>query len=497
MRFNYLIALIFINIAMQACTGGQSKLSVSEDQAQLPGDGPFKLINRLSGLTLTNDDRQETSLLTQEKESHSAGQVFNLKRLGDAYLILDSTARQALTVSPDAAELEGILSWGEISSGVEQMWQIESEAPYFKIRSVVTNELLEVYRKERGEGSLVSTWPEVGSGNQHWRLEPQEQNPRDEPIGFAAMGSGTQGGDGGPTVTVQTGEQLQDELDAAKKLGAPITILIDGTITPENSRGDKISIKDMNSVTVLGVDDRGVFDGIGITIVRSHNIIIRNLKIGLVDTGDKDAISIAGSNDGRTHHIWIDHNELFGSLEVDKDYYDGLLDTKRDAQYITISHNYFHDSWKASLHGYSDSDDQPRRITFHHNRFESLNSRAPLFRFGIGHIFNNYYHDIQGSAINSRMGAQLLIEGNHFEAVSNPIVSFYSKDIGFWDLEGNRFEDISWSKPSGGDMVAGPDGESTTELVVPYDYKLDPVELVKAKVLACAGVNKWHEESCQ
>jgi pectate lyase len=43
---------------------------------------------------------------------------------------------------------------------------------------------------------------------------------------------------------------------------------------------------------------------------------------------------------------------------------------------------------------------------------QDVNSRLPSFRFGTGHIFNNYYKDVLGSAINSRLGAQMLVENS-------------------------------------------------------------------------------------
>lgn len=51
-----------------------------------------------------------------------------------------------------------------------------------------------------------------------------------------------------------------------------------------------------------------------------------------------------------------------------------------------------HDSWKTMLSGSSDGDEYDRKVTYHHNYFENCNSRLPLFRFGHGHVFNNYYN---------------------------------------------------------------------------------------------------------
>jgi pectate lyase len=302
------------------------------------------------------------------------------------------------------------------------------------------------------------------------------------PIGFASMNGGTTGGEGGDTITVTNGADLYSALKDKQDSSTPLTIKINGTITPGNTGESKIDVKDVEDVTLIGVGGGAEFDGIGVKVTRSHNIIIQNLIIHEVDTGDKDGIGIEGAST----NIWIDHNEIYASLDVDKDHYDGLLDTKRESEYITISYNYLHDSWKTSLHGSSDSDSGDRYITFHHNRFENLYSRVPLFRFGQGHLYNNYYYNIIDTGINSRMGARLRIENNHFESSKNPVVSFYSDEIGYWDLRDNLLENVTWEESSDG-IIAGESMESTTSYDPPYSYTLDDVDCVREIVLAAAG----------
>ena len=302
------------------------------------------------------------------------------------------------------------------------------------------------------------------------------------PVGFASMNGGTTGGEGGDTITVTNGADLYSALKDKQDSFTPLTIKINGTITPGNTGESKIDVKDVEDVTLIGVGGGAEFDGIGVKVTRSHNIIIQNLIIHEVDTGDKDGIGIEGAST----NIWIDHNEIYASLDVDKDHYDGLLDTKRESEYITISYNYLHDSWKTSLHGSSDSDSGDRYITFHHNRFENLYSRVPLFRFGQGHLYNNYYYNIIDTGINSRMGARLRIENNHFESSKNPVVSFYSDEIGYWDLRDNLLENVTWEESSDG-IIADESMESTTSYDPPYSYTLDDVDCVREIVLATAG----------
>ncbi|WP_425292876.1 pectate lyase family protein [Gracilibacillus kekensis] len=298
-------------------------------------------------------------------------------------------------------------------------------------------------------------------------------SPNFSMTGFATMNGGTTGGAGGDTVTVNTGDQLTQALKD-KNDSTPLTIYVDGTITPGNTSDSKINIKDVSDVSVLGVGTNGELDGIGIKVWRADNIIIRNLTIHEVNTGDKDAVSI----EGPSSNIWVDHNELYHSLNVDKDYYDGLFDVKRDAYNITFSWNYVHDGWKSMLMGSSDSDSAERNITFHHNHFQDLNSRVPSFRHGEGHLYNNYFEGIIDTGINARMGAKLLVENNVFENSKDPLGYWYSSQPGYWNVSNNLYINSTGSQPT----------TSTTNYTVPYNYSLTPVGDVKTMVTQNAGV---------
>ncbi|WP_369809929.1 pectate lyase family protein [Gracilibacillus caseinilyticus] len=291
--------------------------------------------------------------------------------------------------------------------------------------------------------------------------------------GFATSDGGTTGGNGGDEVTVQTGDELIQALDE-KDGDTPLKIYVDGTITTSNTSDSKINIKDVSDVSIIGVGTNGEFDGIGIKVWRADNVIIRNLTIHEVDSGDKDAISV----EGPSNNIWVDHNELYADLNVDKDHYDGLFDVKRDAFNITFSWNYVHDGWKAMLMGSSDSDDDDRNITFHHNHFQDLNSRVPAYRHGEGHLYNNYFEGIIDTGINSRMGAELLVENNVFEDSKDPLGYWYSDSTGYWNVSNNLYINSTGSQPT----------TSTTNYTVPYSYSLTPVDDVKSVVTQYAGV---------
>lgn len=75
----------------------------------------------------------------------------------------------------------------------------------------------------------------------------------------------------------------------------------------------------------------------------------------------------------------------------------------------------------------------------------------PLLRFGTAHIINSYYEgDSHGdSAINSRMGAQTLVESNVFVGIKDALTSQFSKEDGYAVEEDNDFGDSENSAPQG------------------------------------------------
>jgi pectate lyase len=101
----------------------------------------------------------------------------------------------------------------------------------------------------------------------------------------------------------------------------------------------------------------------------------------------------------------------------------------------------------------------------------------PLLRFGTAHIINSYYDgDSHGdSGINSRMGAQALVESNVFVGIKDALTSRFSKEDGYAVEDDNDFGESENSAPKG------------TLTSVPYEYELLGSENVKAAVVGVAG----------
>src|SRR5690606_6941633 len=111
------------------------------------------------------------------------------------------------------------------------------------------------------------------------------------------------------------------------------------------------------------------------------------------------------------------------------------------------------------------------------------------FRFGKGHIYNNYYHNVDTSALNSRMGAIIRVERNVFENTKNPVMSQDSIAIGYWELIENQLrQPIIWVDKEGETNIIADellaDNSSTGTLALPEGYlyapSLIPVEEVPA-----------------
>ncbi|KAG6915671.1 hypothetical protein DXG01_010501 [Tephrocybe rancida] len=277
-------------------------------------------------------------------------------------------------------------------------------------------------------------------------------------IGYASLNGGTTGGSGGTTTTVTTLAALTAAVTGdAKKI-----VIISGTIT-----GNTV-VKVGANTSVIGAKGSAL-NGVGLRVIDVSNVIIRNVKISKVLAEAGDAIGVQAA-----HQVWLDHLDLSSDRDHDKDYYDGLLDLTHGVTGITVTNSKLYDHWKASLVGHSDSngaEDTPITVTYANNYWTNLNSRTPSFRFGHGHIYNNVF-DNNSDGINTRDGAQLLVENNVWTGTTKPL---YATDEGFAVANGNDFGGASNTAPVG------------TFTKAPYSYTLIATSSVRSSVVAGAG----------
>jgi pectate lyase len=200
-----------------------------------------------------------------------------------------------------------------------------------------------------------------------------------------------------------------------------------------------------------------------------HNVIIQNLTF---NRGSVDNVNVQMFS----HHVWVHHNTFTSTA-------DGALDIKRGCSFVTVSYNHFIGIHKTALIGHNDGNaaqDVGRlKVTYHHNLFESCQSRQPRVRFGEVHIYNNYYKNMNGYAIGVGAGARAYSENNYKEG-GGAFCKYMGagtstgglKDIGSIGGKSLRPEMITWNPKDR------------------YEYKLDPAKDVKSIVTANAGAGK-------
>ncbi|BCY08351.1 polysaccharide lyase family 1 protein [Actinoplanes sp. L3-i22] len=317
--------------------------------------------------------------------------------------------------------------------------------------------------------------------------------------GFATQNGGTTGGAGGTTVRATTGTQIHQALCGRASASTPIIIEVTGTINHGNTTkvsgdscntaADKIELKDISNVTIVGVGG-AVFDQLGIHLRNASNIIIQNVtvqnvkKSGSPTSNGGDAIGMETD----VHNVWVDHATLIASGGEDAGY-DGLFDMKDNTNYVTLSYSILRNSGRGGLVGSSDSDLANGPITFHHNWYENIDSRTPLLRGATAHIYNNYYHSLNESGINPRAGGKAKVDNNYFQDSKDVLGTFYTDLPGYWQVSGNTFDNVTWSAPGTDTNPAGPNPVSNTTVSIPYSYTLDGTSCVPAVVKATAGAD--------
>jgi len=318
--------------------------------------------------------------------------------------------------------------------------------------------------------------------------------------GYATLNGGTTGGAGGQTVLASTGTQIHEAICSRANDNTPLIIHVEGTVTPSNTKKASgscntadgvIELKEISNISIIGVGSGALFDEIGIHVRSSSNIILQNLhvrdvkKSGSPTSNGGDTIGM----ESNVSNVWVDHCTLeqYGG---ESDGYDSLFDLKANTKYVTLSYSILRNSGRGGLVGSSDSDDQNNYVTFHHNYYQNIDSRTPLLRHATAHAYNNYYDGINKSGMNPRIGGRIKAQNNYFEDAKNPLGTFYTDDMGYWDFSGNIWgPGVTWSSDTSGTHPAGPSPSSTTSISIPYSFSLDDAGCVLQIVLQTAGAN--------
>ncbi len=318
--------------------------------------------------------------------------------------------------------------------------------------------------------------------------------------GFAGQNGGTTGGKGGKVLRATTGTQINQAICGRTSRDEPIIIEVEGTINHGNTAKASgmcntadglIDLKAVSNITILGVGNGAVFDQLGIHMREAKNIILRNLTIrnvkksGSPTSNGGDAIGM----ESNVSNVWVDHCTLEAS-GGESEGFDALFDMKDGSKYVTLSYCILKNSGRGGLVGSGDSDNDNGPVTYHHNIYKNIESRTPLLRFATAHSYNNHYDGLAKSGMNPRIGGKMKAENNYFENANNPLGTFYTTDMGYWDVKGNIWgNNVTWV-PAEDEFPAGPNVVSTTSISIPYNYTLDKAECIREILAKTAGANK-------
>ncbi|MEV4340063.1 pectinesterase family protein [Streptomyces sp. NPDC049590] len=263
--------------------------------------------------------------------------------------------------------------------------------------------------------------------------------------GFASVNAlgqnGTYGGRGGEIVTVKTLADLEKYATADK----PYIIVVAAAITMDPV-GKEIKVQ--SDKTIIGSGTSGQIVGGGFFLGQGvHNVIIRNLTIRDAYQGvwndkehDYDGIQMDGA-----HHVWIDHNDI-------RHMADGLIDSRKDTTYLTVSWNRLGQENKAFGIGWTEN--TTADITVHHNWIRETEQRNPSTdNVAHAHLYNNYLVDEPGTAITSSYGnyargnTSMLLENSYFQGLANPVIRDTTATL---VQRGNVFSGTSGRNESGG-----------------------------------------------
>ena len=343
--------------------------------------------------------------------------------------------------------------------------------------------------------------------------------------GWASQAGGTIGGSNAITSQIYSVKNRKELLAAIANGGVNSKIIkVTGTIdmsegVPYASGGDQAArgaIRLKNNTTLIGAGSGAGFINGHIVLSSVSQIIIRNLKISapcdvapVWDPNDGstgnwnsafDAVSVTGSD-----HIWIDRNTFTDAPLTDdqlpiengktRQCHDGALDITNASDYVTVSYNQFTQHNKNNLIGSSDSangDEGKLRVTFSNNVFSDITQRAPRVRYGMVHLFNNYYAGSKSLPVYQHSysvgvghQAKILSNNNVFAITgANGCAAVVTNSGG----SGGAFKDTG-STLNGAPLGACP-VPNTVSWSVPYAWSPRPVALVKANALAQAGAAK-------
>lgn len=253
-----------------------------------------------------------------------------------------------------------------------------------------------------------------------------------DPAALYGYALGTTGGEGATAANIlhfNDGDCFAQWLKLREKYQStePAMVWLSGEFVTSQGRNSMFDVKRTSNITFIGTDGF-VMNKVGIFVNEASNLIFKNIHI-VLPPYSADGLSMQESS-----RIWVDHC-TFESTNQTQDAEDGSCDITHGTHSVTVSWCRFVATQKSCLVGHSDSngsEDKQITVTFHHNHFERSNSRHPRLRYGVAHVYNNFYDNVTTYGAGSAYGGMLLLEENYFDGVKTPtdICTFPAKKSG-------------------------------------------------------------------
>ncbi|OPG01597.1 hypothetical protein B1L11_44225 [Microbispora sp. GKU 823] len=406
----------------------------------------------------------------------AAWQQFTLKSAGSGiYTLVNVNSGRCLDV-PSGSTTSGvqIQQWGcGDGTKTNQQWRLTaSGSGTYQIANVASGLCLSDKGASTSSGAAVIQETCTANTNKQWLFTPVSgtggRTWSDKADGFAGtsgMGdSTTTGGAAGATVTVTTYADLVKYAAASQ----PYVIKVNGAITV-SPYGTEIKVA--SDKTIIGVGRNGQIVHGGFNLNNVHNVIIRNLTIRDAQMADDDPDDKVYDYDGiqidTSHHVWIDHCSITRMN-------DGLIDSRKDTTYLTVSWNILSEEHKAFGIGWTDN--VTARMTIHHNWMHDNGIRNPSTdNVAYAHLYNNYMQNITGYGNYSRGGTKMVLENSYFDNVKDP---YYRDDTAQLKQSGSIVVNSSGQQETGGSAFTPSSF---------YSYTLDPAADVPSIVKTYAG----------
>ncbi|MFG2824482.1 RICIN domain-containing protein [Kitasatospora sp. NPDC048365] len=444
------------------------------DAAALPAPGTYQLAVTKSGLCLDVPAGSTTSGTPLQQWGCATGQTNQQWTLTptstNTYQLVNVKSHMCLDV-PSGSTTSGtqLQQWGCGTGQTNQQWTLTpSGTNTYQVINVRSGLCLSDQNASTTNGTPIIQETCTANTNKQWAFRPVTTGRTwsDKADGFAATGGGTTGGAAGSTVTVT------NLADLVKYAGSdsPYVIRVAASVTV-SPYGYEIPVKSDKTIVGVGTSGEivhgGFFLGTGV-----HNVIIRNLTIRDTRMADDDPDDKLYDYDGiqmdTADHVWIDHNRI-------ERMNDGLIDSRKDTSYLTVSWNVLGEANKAFGIGWTDN--VTARMTIHHNRIHDTNQRNPsIDNVALAHLYDNHLQNITSYGNLSRGASRTVIENSYYDHVANP----YYNDTAAASLS------------QSGSIVVNSSGKQQTNgtTFTPgsyYPYTLDPAQDVPALLDRYAG----------